>query len=374
MTVLMPLLLAATIGAGSTPFTPVSDERVLAHLPAGGFLFREKLAAPGSLTDPERLVLIDQLINAGKSQDQPRLLGQAEALLRPRLHESASQWQLLHAEILQWSHDFKAAEKVLSKVIASEPDNSRALLMRAGIRQIRGHYRQALQDCVRIPAWVPPLVRATCSLQARSFTGRLDTSYKALAKVYAELHDQSAQSLWSLGVLAEMAERLGRDREAETWYRQALLIDPESTLTLATYGEFLLRQNKYPLALRLLEGARSESLKLLYAIAARALDTEDSEKTLVELNDMLAAIRLRREDNHAGLLARYALDIRGDAVSAVRLAREHWSHQKAPADTLLLVRAALASGDRVTLAQVQDWLAANNVRDDRIRALLAAKP
>ena len=77
----------------------------------------------------------------------------------------------------------------------------------------------------------------------------------------------------------------------------------------------------------------------------------------------------RGDITHAREQARLALDIRGDADSALALAKTNWAQQKEPADALLLVRAALAAGRTDDAEPVRQLVREHGWADARLVAL-----
>jgi hypothetical protein len=69
--------------------------------------------------------------------------------------------------------------------------------------------------------------------------------------------------------------------------------------------------------------------------------------------------------------ARFELSLRNDPQAAVRLAKLNWAVQKEPADLLILVEAAAASGDREAARIALDWIRQSRIEDRRLDPFLA---
>jgi hypothetical protein len=67
--------------------------------------------------------------------------------------------------------------------------------------------------------------------------------------------------------------------------------------------------------------------------------------------------------------ARFELYLRGDARSALALARRNWEVQKEPADMRILLETALAAGDKAAAKPVLDWIGAHGVQDQALAQL-----
>ncbi len=89
------------------------------------------------------------------------------------------------------------------------------------------------------------------------------------------------------------------------------------------------------------------------------------------LRERFAAARRRGDAPHLREEARLALDIDGDAATALALARQQWALQREPADAVLLWRAAAAAGDRAAARQLRDWLPQPERADRRLAGAAA---
>jgi len=67
--------------------------------------------------------------------------------------------------------------------------------------------------------------------------------------------------------------------------------------------------------------------------------------------------------------ARFELEVRGDAVTALGLALANWKIQKEPSDARLVLQTALAAGDLAAAADVLAFIAKTGLADARIKPL-----
>src|SRR5262249_26811028 len=135
---------------------------------------------------------------------------------------------LLRATLRQRVHDFDAALTDLNTLIQANPFNAQARLTRATVLQVQGHYAAARSDCQQLERVTDELVSTVCLTNIDSLTGHLRDSYEQL-RLALERHpdvDPTIRS-WVLTALAEMAARADEPVAAESYFRQALALDPE---------------------------------------------------------------------------------------------------------------------------------------------------
>ena len=124
--------------------------------------------------------------------------------------------------------------------------------------------------------------------------------------------------------------------------------------------------------------ARSDTLLLRLALAARQLKLADEEKYTRTLGDRFADAGLRGEKLHLQEEARYLLELKGDARAALAAASENYRTQREPRDALILIEAALAARDPVAAAPALQWLESSACEGSRLREtasrLKALKP
>jgi hypothetical protein len=81
--------------------------------------------------------------------------------------------------------------------------------------------------------------------------------------------------------------------------------------------------------------------------------------------------RLRGDVSHRREEARFTLHLLSKPQEALPLATANWAVQREPADTRLLLEAALAAGAPSAATPVLDWLATTRLEDDRVQGLAA---
>ncbi|HEX4883971.1 MAG TPA: hypothetical protein VFX05_07520 [Casimicrobiaceae bacterium] len=369
------LALAVSTACTAAPYVPDSDEHVLERLPARSAAASRALkrlqqaAVPGDAGGA--VALADAHYRLWRSTGDPRALGHAQAALAPWWNDAGAPTDVLvlRAALLQSSHAFDRALADLDRALAREPRQRQALLMRATIHTVQGRYPQARDDCARLAGLAPAFYVTACAAAVASLTGHSAPAIGALERAIAGLPaSDTGGRAWGASLLGEIAHRRG-DPRAGQHFRSALAADPGDLYTLAAYSDWLLDHGRAAEVIELLrDQGRVDALLLRLALAQKALARPEAGTTIAELRTRFAALRARGDVVHRREEARFALEIDGDARTAVRLARENWRVQREPADVRILAEAAAAAGDAGATALVREWLSATGLEDRAVAA------
>ncbi len=301
---------------------------------------------------------------------------------------------LLRAVLLQNEHRFDESGELLGRVLVRTPQNPQALLLNTAILRLQGRYADA-EACARRLAEVQPgLVADACIADLRSLQGdrdafaalrltllRLHTPHEALFDTDEAEVDRAGVGGWLHALLAEMADRIGENRAAETHFRQSLEFGG-GTLVLVAFANWLIEQRRADEALGLLKSAGAEcidapdAMRVAYAIAHKRVHLDDAESSVEQ--GLVAPLRERF--THAGRSdalpqgreqVSFELEVEEDAERACEHALANWSLQKEPADARLLARAAIAAGRSDAIEAIESHVAVSGLSDYRLGALLA---
>lgn len=369
------ILLTLPVPLAAEPFVPAADSVVLERLPASASAdpelrrLRAELAA-----DPENLPLALELawryVGIARAEGDPRWNGYAQAVVAPWWDDARppATVLLLRATLEQHRHDFASALRDLERLLAAEPRNARAWLLRAVILQVRGDFEGAWTSCLAVRRLSRSLLGPACLASVGGVTGRGAASYELLRRALAASAAASAEErIWAATELARIAERLGRAELAERHYREALELGEPGVYLLAAYADFLLDHGRPRDVVKLLDGApRAGALLLRRALAARRLGEPDLEDRVRELEARFAASRRRGEETHLGLEARFTLDLLERPAEALELALRNWQVQKEPIDARVVLDAARAAGRPAAARPVEEWLEATGLEDVRL--------
>lgn len=370
------LMLAASTHAA--PYRPADDAVVLERLQvAGGERLALKRLRAEAGANPDRLqpalALARRYIALGRAEADPRHFAHAEALLAPWLQRGAAPPEalVLRATVLQNRHDFDGAVADLRAALQRRPSMSQAWLTLAAVQEAQGDYAGALRSCLALSRTAAALLAAVCAESASSLSGRAAEAYRALEALAARPSFDAESARWLIGILAELAERLGNAVDAEKWYRAALRQGPADVYLKVAYADFLLARGRPADAKALLaEDARSDPLLLRLALAERPSGDAAFGAHADTLRARFAAARARGDATHQGDEARFLLEIEHQPERALALAERNWQVQREPRDALILLQAALAAGKPEAAVPVRDFVRQRGLEDVRLQALL----
>jgi hypothetical protein len=271
--------------------------------------------------------------------------------------------------VAQHLHAFDDALAELGVAIAQAPDDPQPRWLRAAVLRTLGRLDEAAADCERVDALVRGVSSSAiaCIEDLRAMRGDRD----AARRLDARLDDRpppAPERAWTDLVRAEIAQREGRDTDAERAFTRAIAAGAGPYARVA-FADWLLDRARSAEALALLRDAPpTDAVLTVRAIAARRAGDARAGDDIATLRSRFAASRERAEpDRHLREQARFALDIEGDAQAAVALAARNWAVQKEPADALLLVRAAHAAARPRAAEPVRAYVEAHRIADVRLQ-------
>lgn len=366
---LLPLLLCAA--AVAAPRRPAADEDVIARFPASAHTPAIASLRAASLRDPSDLQAAQRLarsyIAAGRAQDDPRQMSYALATLKPWLERETAPPEalVLAATAAQYVHQFDPAMAYLERALAQHPDDAEGQLMRANLLEVRGDLDGARAACAHLARITAQEIAVACLSSVASRSGRLQSSYDNLRAMHSASQNLPADvDVWMTGILADMAQRLGRFEDQAAHIAAARERAPQDLKLKASQADWLLARKRPRDVLDLLrDDAMHDALLLRLALAARATGAEPQLAARYA-----SAFRGRQamaagESRHLREHARFLLDVDDDPVVALRLALDNWRIQREPEDVRLLVRASRRAGNRDAEAIARTWIAEHHYED-----------
>jgi Tfp pilus assembly protein PilF len=374
------LLTPDSRAATAAPYRPSDDAQPLERLPGAGSkttrelrrLHAELARSPNNLELAIGVAKRD--IAVARREGDSRYDGYAEAALAPwlSLSEPPTEVVVLRATLRQTKHDFSGALADLSRAVSADPRNAQGWLTRAVILQVEGDYTKALGNCLNLARIAEPLVSAICIDSVSGLSGKAAASYADLQQILdrAPFAEDPEIRLWALTVLAETAARLGNTDAAEQQFNAAMRLGIRDVYLLGAYADFLLDQDRPRDVQLLLENeARIDPLLLRLALAEQSLGAPGLTAHIAELKERFYEARLRGDNVHRREEARFTLCLLKQPREALELAAANWSVQREPADTRLLIEAAVAANAPSAATAALDWLAASRLEDRQIREI-----
>lgn len=386
---LLGAALVASQLTAAAPFVPRGDAVVLETLPgrpgdpAAAELRRLRAAVAAAPTDAEAAArLARRYFDLAMQEGDPRYVGYAQAALRPWAETAGAPAEMLvlHGKLRQYRHDFPKAMADFDLALDADPANFAARAWRAAILMVQADYAGARRECELLAPLTTELHAVACTAYVDASTGNARAAYARLGAALARDSDRYPEfQVWIQTRLAEMAWRAGELAAAERHFRAGLGLGINDNFILAAYADFLLEQGRAAEVMPLLKGwARSDTLLLRLALAARRLKLAEGEKYVRTLGDRFADAGLRGEKLHLQEEARYLLDLKGDARAALAAASENYRTQREPRDALILIEAALAAREPAAAAPALRWLESSAFESARLREaalrLRALKP
>lgn len=375
------LAIMCSARVGATPFIPDRDEQILERIPTrlNGTLLDLRALRVRLAQQPSNLSLATQLargyIEVGRAELDPRYFGYAQGALKPwwDLSSPPPEVLVLRAILKQHGHDFTSALNDLEALLRQDPRNAQAWLTRAVVLQVQGDHRQALAHCAAL-IYLPRsyFLGMVCLGKSLSLSGHADKAYDLLHKLLVSEPDApERERLWALTVFAETAARLGRSKQAELYFQQALSLGLRDSYLLMAFADFLLDEDHAARVTRLLKHeTRVDGLLLRLAIAEKELGSANNEY-VASLKGRFAASRLRGDKVHLGDEARFTLYLLDDPQTALKLALDNWKAQREPRDARIVLEAALAARDPAAAKPVLEMLDQSSLEDVRLAALAA---
>ncbi len=365
--------------ASPEPYRPTDDTQVLERL---SFKSSDPVAREldGLRTDIRRnprnldsaVKLAARYIEQGRSEGDPRFLGQAQATLNPWWNEPSPPPAalLLRATIRQNAHDFNQALADLDQLLTLQPTNAQAWLTKASILQVQARYNEARRACQRLARLAAPHVLVGCLSDIGGMSGQSGKSKDLLRQTLADSALSGRERIWIATILAEIATRTGVIEEAEQAFAEAFKVGIKDQYLLGAYADFLLDQGRYRDVVAMLQHeTKADGLLLRLALAEQALNIPWFQNHKAELASRFSAGRERGTATHVREEARFMLTILHDAQQALPLARANWNVQREPADARILLESALQARDSVAAQPVIEWLRTNHVEDLRLKDL-----
>jgi len=373
----------AAVGAvpeilAAAPTRPTDPEYVVAELPGGASRARQRFASEleQSRQDPRKAAeLAGELLEQARSTTQPQLFGRAESVLAPWVSKPQAPVALLvmQADILQQRHEFSGATQLLDSVIAREPRDRQAHLMRANNDIVTGQFERARPDCAWLIGAGDPWTGTVCLAQVLGSTGQRDQARALLGRLTMGAGKAEPATLaWALEVQADLDNRAGSLGSAEQLLRQALTLAPSSDPIRLALADVLGAEGQRGAAQSVLEIPRPSVGVILRRMELQQAEGRAAERqqALADVQERLTVSAQRGERTHMREEARLAQDLAVEPRRRVVLAQSNFAIQRETEDIRLLARAASTARDPEALKELKQWLEQTRYQDIVVEQLL----
>ncbi len=345
----MLFLCAPLYVATAAPYTPQTNDEVIAHWPATANDNVQSLKTASRL-QPENPAAVVALANAYFAQasqpGQSRFYGLAQAALKPLIDKNipdTNLW-LAWAQVQQHQHNFIIAQNAIAKVLEKDPSNINANLLAARIFIIQDKAAAARNACLKLLGTADLLTVTACSLEANSYlhANDLKNTYEQLAgTVKREGLPNDERATWLIQLLADVALRNQEPAVAEDWLE--LRLSNASVNYLAQWADVKLALNNPQAVIAQLSPIvksapdMDDTLLLRLALAEKKLNLQPQWQT--QLTERIQLREQRQDSLHASDLASYYLDIAPNPERALFWAQTNFSNTREYNDKKLLARA-----------------------------------
>ncbi|WP_444713116.1 tetratricopeptide repeat protein [Marinobacter sp. NSM] len=313
---------------------------------------------------------IQQQILQARRDGDPRYLGYASSLLAQWPEDRLTdRLRVLRATVQQSLHQFDEARADLQTVIATTDDPIQRLqahLTLANLELVQGRYEHAAENCQALLESSPGLIAYSCQAQVRGRTGQPQSAYQRLLDhTRTERRQNNNERVWAEGTLADLAAQLGDPRARDHW-QLILNLQPDDLYTRTRLADWFLDNQQPENVLSLTESYEHvDSLAVIRAIAMQQTEHPQADALITRLRERFSEARWRGSLLHERDLARFQLDVEGQAPQALGYALANWQDQREPEDTRLVLRASIAAGEEERASSVRDWLKQHRQTDNR---------
>lgn len=370
----------------SQTFTPPDDSFIVEELPSpvvklSRQLQQERSAQNETLTTEELLQQATRSYRIAVTDRSPRAYGRTLSLLQswPEGEDKPAQYHILKAAVLQHNHEFTQAVRQLDQALSLEPDNAQAMLIKAQIGLVTGDYAMARRNCGALRPLVQPSIHLNCQVQIDGVTGNASDALNAVERSLNDDRSPGYENRVELLLSAAViTHHLGQESRASRLYLQVLQQAPMNYYALTRYGDLLLESGRPGRLVTLLdaypEDAMNTELRILLAEALQDIDSSAASARAEQLKEALheefsTALRRGEALPHKSY-ARFSLNLLDRPRQALEAAKENWTLQREPSDTVLLARAALEAGDHGTLQEVRRWVEDTGLESRQLERLL----
>ena len=372
---LLAVAAATGVAAAADRFIPTDPGFVVANVRQAqpDERLRELLLAwRANPTSARGVALATAYIERARNAREPAFFGRAEAVLAPLVAKPGANASLrrLYAEVLQYRHDFRGAERLLDAVLRETPHDPDSRLLRASVRLVRGEFAGARADCAQlvVAAGNGATLGFACLAEALAGEGNLDRALALLDSAPAQPAEPDALAhAYLLATRAELRERAHDLNGAILDYCEGLKLAPRDDAIRASLADALAARGDTSDAREVL-AVEKPSLALLVRSAALAEGARRASLS-ARATAWLELEAARGDAIHYREAALLEL-ANANPARALAAATRNFEQQKELADVRVLARAAHAARDAAAMHALQRWMRETGYRDSVTEGIL----
>ncbi len=296
----------------------------------------------------------------GLTEGDLRWYGSAKAALQPWWKDAAlpADGHFLRGLVKQGFHDFSGGLADIAQAIALDEARPEFWSWRFALHLLVSDMDAARQDCTAIGRLFGPDELAVCQAILQYRSGQAGAGAAGLKRLVAlpAFSGPLAQD-WLRLHYGEALRTAGQADEAISVWQAHLTRRPAAHPIRLALAELLNVQGRAAAAQLVAKVPNpSDALLVQSLLASRALKDGDTERLAAQVKARLENQALRQE----ALIERpqmvYLIRYGQDAPAGLKLAVANWRDQQEPADAVLLLEAALQTGQPQAGAPVLDWM------------------
>lgn len=371
--ILLLLAVGLSAQASSEAYTPSNDATVVAVLPTSMAIPQLAAMRAAARSNPENPVAASDLAAAylqfarQYSDARGYSLALQSLSTAKAAHPDALELSLLQARALRGLHEYSQALFILDETVHRHPESGQAWLDRANLLHLLGRFQQSEQSCRPLLVSASSLIARTCLAQARGGYLPPAESYRELLPIWQRHQYRAAPGIriWSLHVLAELAERSGNADAAKRHLLTALDLDETDRETRLALDSLHLREkrsNAVYSQISYTSKSGIDSATWIRALAANPGDTAAQS----QLNRYFAGLS-RRGPIHERSYLEYLFWVLDAPPKTADVAAAVFAQQKGAEDIWLAYRSAVRTNNPSLKARIEGWMQQTGYQDARLR-------
>ena len=307
-------------------------------------------------------------VKRAQQEQKPEFYSYAKQAIKHQWqNQNASlEFRLVRAAINQHYHDFAEALSDLDFILAQNPNQAQAHLMRFSVLLVMGDLETARSQCQKMLLAVDSALVVNCLAQVDGVRGKAKQFEETLTSLTAEPNHEIVQEQLLIS-LFELSLTQGDSAKAQKHLNAVLRLSPNNRYVVEQYNQMLWLQEDYQTLLDATQRALTFEEKVYYLAAAKRLGVFSHRET--RLKRALALDVQRNSDNHKYIALYYAYVERHEE-NALMYAKRNWALQKTVSDALVLLSVSKEVHADDEMDPIRHWVEANGIQDKRLQPFI----